>query len=227
MRSFEEEQRRERRREPARRDGDLRDGALVPTVYGSPMPAETSFLGVHLAVADMAAAMAFYRLAGLPVPDGADGEGHVQLDVGGGVHIAFSTPAVIGMYDPGWRGPSTATATVLQLRLASEAAGQAGGFGQLFGEGLRISALSPKIPIDCCISSVTLDRALFIATGAMVSIAGIVAALLIVSLTHALRLYAMLFAVILISLLFGVALAILLAHLVTIRASPLPMAMDE
>jgi len=43
----------------------------------------------------------------------------------------------------------------------------------------------------------------------MVSIAGIVAALLIVSLTHALRLYAMLFAVILISLLFGVALAIL------------------
>src|SRR5882757_1985702 len=98
---------------------------------------------------------------------------------------------------------------ILQLRLASEAAGQAGAFGQLFGEGLRISALSPKIPIDCCISSVALDRALFIATGAMVSIAGIVAVLLIVSLTQALRLYAMLFAVILISLLFGVALAIL------------------
>ena len=47
------------------------------------MPAETSFLGVHLAVADMAAAMAFYRLAGLSVPDGADGEGHVQIDVAG------------------------------------------------------------------------------------------------------------------------------------------------
>lgn len=98
---------------------------------------------------------------------------------------------------------------MLQLRLASEAAGQAGAFGQLFGEGLRISALSPTIPIDCCISSVALDRSLFIATGAMVSIAGIVAALLVVSLTHTLRLYAMLFAVILISLLFGVALAIL------------------
>jgi phosphatidylglycerophosphate synthase len=98
---------------------------------------------------------------------------------------------------------------ILQLRLASEAAGQAGAFGQLFGEGLRISALSPTIPIDCCISSVALDRSLFIATGAMVSIAGIVAALLVVSLTHTLRLYAMLFAVILISLLFGVALAIL------------------
>jgi len=98
---------------------------------------------------------------------------------------------------------------ILQLRLASEAAGQAGASGQLFGEGLRISALSPKIPIDCCISSVALDRALFIATGAMVSIAGLVAALLVVSLTHALRLYAMLFGVILISLLFGVALAIL------------------
>ena len=97
---------------------------------------------------------------------------------------------------------------LLQLRLASEAVGQVGALGQLFGEGLRISALSQEIPIDSRISSVTLDRALFIATGAMVSLGGIVAALLALSLTHALRSYAVLFAVALIGLLLVIVLAV-------------------
>src|SRR5271157_5858555 len=97
---------------------------------------------------------------------------------------------------------------LLQLRLASEAVGQVGALGQLFGEGLRISALSAEIPAACRISSVTLDRALFIATGAMVSLGGIVAALLALSLTHALRSYAVLFAVALIGLLLVIVLAV-------------------
>ena len=98
---------------------------------------------------------------------------------------------------------------MLQLRLASEAAGQVGALGQIFGEGLRVSALGPKIPIDSRISSVTLDRAIFIASGAMVALVGTVAALLTLPLTHALRFYAALFAVILFALLFVVALAML------------------
>jgi uncharacterized glyoxalase superfamily protein PhnB len=77
------------------------------------------FIGVHLTVADMADAMGFYRRAGLPVPDGAETREHVQIDVGPDVHVAFSTPAVVAMYDSGWRGPSPSTATVLQLQLAS------------------------------------------------------------------------------------------------------------
>ena len=55
---------------------------------------------------------------------------------------------------------------LLQLRLVSEAFGQLGVFGQAFGEGIRVSALSAEIPAACRISSVTLDRGLFIATGA-------------------------------------------------------------
>jgi phosphatidylglycerophosphate synthase len=98
---------------------------------------------------------------------------------------------------------------MLQLRLASEAAGQAGALGLLLGEGLRVSALGDKIPIDRRISSVTLDRAMFIASGAIVSIVGVVAALLLMPLTHALRLYAVLFTEILLGLLFIVALAML------------------
>jgi len=79
------------------------------------------FIGVHLAVADMSKAMDFYRRAGLPAPEGAAAGGHVEIGLGGGVHLAFSTPAVISMYDSEWRGPSPSTATVLQLQLSSRA----------------------------------------------------------------------------------------------------------
>jgi uncharacterized protein (TIRG00374 family) len=98
---------------------------------------------------------------------------------------------------------------MLQFRLASEAAGQAGALGLVFGEGLRVSALGDNIPIDSRILSVTLDRTMFIASGAMVSIVGVVAAFLLMPLTHALRLYAALFAVISFSLLIVVAMAML------------------
>jgi phosphatidylglycerophosphate synthase len=98
---------------------------------------------------------------------------------------------------------------MLQLRLASEAAGQAGALGLMLGEGLRVSALGAKIPIHSRISSVTLDRAMFIASGAIVSIVGAIAALLLMPLTHALRFYAVLFTGIFLSLLFIVALAML------------------
>jgi uncharacterized protein (TIRG00374 family) len=98
---------------------------------------------------------------------------------------------------------------MLQLRLASEAAGQAGALGLVFGEGLRVSALGDNIPIDSRISSVTLDRTMFVASGAIVSIMGVVAALLMMPLTQALRLYATLFAAISFSLICVVSMAML------------------
>jgi uncharacterized glyoxalase superfamily protein PhnB len=81
-----------------------------------------SFIGVHVAVADMAATVGFYRRAGLTVPDGAAEQEHVEIDLGGGVHLEFSTPAVVAMYDPGWRGLATATATALQFQCETRAA---------------------------------------------------------------------------------------------------------
>jgi uncharacterized protein (TIRG00374 family) len=98
---------------------------------------------------------------------------------------------------------------MLQLRLASEAAGQAGALGLVFGEGLRVSALGKNIPINSRISSVTLDRTMFIASGAIVSIVGVVVALLLMPLPHMLRLYAALFALISFGLLLVVTLAML------------------
>ena len=82
----------------------------------------TTFIGVHVGVADMAKAMDFYRRVGLSVPAGAENDVHVEIDLGGSAHLAFSTPAVIAMYDAAWRGPSPSTATVMQFQLPSRLA---------------------------------------------------------------------------------------------------------
>jgi phosphatidylglycerophosphate synthase len=97
-------------------------------------------------------------------------------------------------------GNRTSLGRMLQLRLISEAAGQAGALGQFFGESLRVSALSTEIPIDNRVSSVTLDRALFVVSGAIVSLVGLVTALFVVPLTPTTRVWAVLFAVTLIIL---------------------------
>jgi len=83
-------------------------------------------------------------------------------------------------------------ARMLGLRLASEAVGQLGGFAQLFGEGLRVSLLGPAMPLASGITSVTLDRAFFVLSAAVVSIVGLLAVLIILPLPHALALYAVL-----------------------------------
>ena len=68
-------------------------------------------------------------------------------------------------------------ARMLGLRLGSEAVGQFGGLAQLFGDGLRVSLLGPAIPLSHGIASVTIDRAFFVVSAAVVSIVGLSAAL--------------------------------------------------
>lgn len=81
----------------------------------------------------------------------------------------------------------------LALRLISEAIGQLGFVGLVFGESARVALLGPKVQISSAISSVTLDRGLFIAAGAVVLITGILVAIVGVVITGAFRLYALLF----------------------------------
>ena len=87
------------------------------------------------------------------------------------------------------------------LRLGSEAAGQLGILGQTLGDSVRVSQISAEIPVASGLASVTLDRGLYVVTGIMTTIAGILAALPLVALSHALRLYASLFAFALIAFL--------------------------
>src|ERR1700730_18331317 len=97
---------------------------------------------------------------------------------------------------------------LLGLRLGAEAAGQFGFTWQTFGDSIRVSQLSPEIPIANGLASVTLDRGLYIATGMLVLIAGLVGALPLLSHSHALRFYATLFVLALIFFLFVTVLAV-------------------
>ena len=97
---------------------------------------------------------------------------------------------------------------MLGLRLGSEAAGQLGFLGQMFGENLRVSLLSSTMSPASRIASVTLDRALFVLSAAAVSIAGLVMMLFVGPLPRTLSLYASLFASILLGALLTAALAV-------------------
>jgi len=99
-------------------------------------------------------------------------------------------------------------ARMFGLRLASEAVGQLGGLGQLFGEGLRVSMLGPGMPLASGISSVTIDRVLFVLSAALVSIVGLLAVLIVLPLPHGLVVYASLFVSILLALVFLTTLAV-------------------
>lgn len=80
------------------------------------------------------------------------------------------------------------------LRLVSETIGSFGLPGQVLGETARVYLLGSALPVANSISSVTLDRGLYIVTSALVSVTGMVAALFLLSLSGTWRLYAFLFA---------------------------------
>jgi phosphatidylglycerophosphate synthase len=99
-------------------------------------------------------------------------------------------------------------ARMLGLRLSSEAVGQFGGLAQLFGEGLRVSLLGPAIPLSRGIASVTIDRAFFVVSAAVVSFLGISSVLIVLPLPHKLILYAIVFACLLLGFVLLSAIAI-------------------
>ena len=89
----------------------------------------------------------------------------------------------------------------LGLRLVSEAIGQFGVVGQVAGEATRASLLSSELPVSGVISSVALDRGLFMVSGLIVAIAGFVALVFVPVLSRGLRLCASVSAVVLLILL--------------------------
>jgi Lysylphosphatidylglycerol synthase TM region len=99
-------------------------------------------------------------------------------------------------------------ARMFGLRLVSETIGSFGLPGQVLGETARVYLLGSALPVANSISSVTLDRGLYIVTSALVSVTGMVAALFLLSLSGTWRLYASLFACALAVLLVVTAVAI-------------------
>jgi len=82
----------------------------------------------------------------------------------------------------------------LGLRLVSETIGSFGLPGQVLGETARVYFLGSALPVANSISSVTLDRGLYIASSALVSVAGILVGLFLLPLSRTWRLYASFFA---------------------------------
>ena len=94
------------------------------------------------------------------------------------------------------------------LRLASEAIGQLGFIGMVGGETTRVSLLGSGVSLPAAISSVTLDRGFFIATGAVVTLAGIAGIGFAIPLPHTMRLCAVTLAIGLLCILGAGAIAI-------------------
>jgi len=57
---------------------------------------------IGIVVADMARSLAFYRRLGLDIPEAADGEGHVDLSLPGGLRMSWDTVEVIRSFDAAW-----------------------------------------------------------------------------------------------------------------------------
>ena len=61
---------------------------------------------IELVVSDMAATLAFYRLLGTTIPADADDQPHVDVELAGGLRLAFDTQDTIRSFDPGWSPPA-------------------------------------------------------------------------------------------------------------------------
>src|SRR5436309_789004 len=59
---------------------------------------------IGLAVRDMGASMAFYRLLGLEFPEDQKGESHAEASVGG-MRVALDTVAMMQSIHPDWKEP--------------------------------------------------------------------------------------------------------------------------
>lgn len=104
------------------------------------MVTEAKLAVVGIVVADMAKALAFYRLLGLDVPSGADAEPHVEVALPGGLRLALDTEATIASFHPSWKpgaGGRVGLAFVLPDPAAVDAA-----YAELTAAGYR-SELEP------------------------------------------------------------------------------------
>jgi catechol 2,3-dioxygenase-like lactoylglutathione lyase family enzyme len=71
--------------------------------YGSRMTIEAKLDAIGIVAGDMARSLSFYRALGLPVPDGAEGQPHVEVPLGGGMRLMFDTEETVRSFHPDWK----------------------------------------------------------------------------------------------------------------------------
>lgn len=97
---------------------------------------------------------------------------------------------------------------IFGLRLVSEAIGQLGFPGVVAGEATRVAWLGSEVSLASRILSVTLDRGLYIACGAAVTVCGVALGLVVLTLSNTLRMYAAIFVIGFLGILFATGLAV-------------------
>src|ERR1035441_5398137 len=88
-------------------------------------------------------------------------------------------------------------ARTLGLRLASESLGQFGVAGQMLGDGTRASLLGSEVQASSAISSVVLDRGLFMLSGLIVMMVGLLTLMFVPTAPRGLRICACVTAIVL------------------------------
>jgi catechol 2,3-dioxygenase-like lactoylglutathione lyase family enzyme len=78
-----------------------------------------TFEVIEIVVADMARSLAFYRGLGLDIPAEADGEGHVDLALPGGLRMSWDAAEIIRSFDPSWAPGSGGPRMSIAFRCAS------------------------------------------------------------------------------------------------------------
>ncbi len=72
---------------------------------------------IGLVVSDLAASLRFYRTLGLPIPEGAESEDHVDLALEGGVQLMWDTVDLVRSVLPDWAAPSGSSRVALAFAL--------------------------------------------------------------------------------------------------------------
>lgn len=76
---------------------------------------------IGLVVGDLAASLAFYRRLGLDIPADADDAPHVEVDLPGGLRLAWDPVETVRAFDPGWTEPKGGHRVALAFACADPA----------------------------------------------------------------------------------------------------------
>ena len=89
---------------------------------------------IGIVVSDMARSLAFYRDVGLDLPAEADDQPHVELELPGGLRLAWDTVETIRSFDPGYQPASGSARMGLAFKL-DEPAGVDATYDRLVAAG--------------------------------------------------------------------------------------------
>ncbi|MEJ8650529.1 VOC family protein [Streptomyces sp. MS1.AVA.3] len=120
----------------------------MTTTSSSTTPSTPRFTAVGMVVADMAAALAFYRRLGLDVPAEADGAPHAEAQLPGGLRLMWDTQETARAIDPDWTPPQDGTPT----GLAFECAGPAG-VDAVYAEAHRRRLYGREAAVGCVLGT--------------------------------------------------------------------------